>query len=103
MMARFLTLAALEDYQEYVTALLEPGPREVILDMYRYAFEDYLEEGRTVQEMLEESTVELIVDPRGDITAQTGGRLTGGAAVFTLPLIEILTMEEPFSYRVRFR
>lgn len=103
MMARFLSLAALDDYQEYVTALLEPGPREVIIDMYRYAFEDYLEEGQTVVEMLEGSTVELKVDPRGNITAQTGGTLTDGAVVFTLPLIEILTMEEPFSYLVRFQ
>ena len=103
MMARFLSLAALEDYQEYVTALLEPGPREVILDMYQYAFEDYLEGGQTIEEVLEESTVELTVDPAGNVTAQTGGRLIGGKAVFTLPLIDILTMDEPFSYRVLFR
>ncbi len=103
MTARFLSLAALDDYQEYVTALLEPGPREVIIDMYEYAFEDYLEEGQSVVEMLEESTVELKVDPGGNITAQTGGTLTDGAVVFTLPLIEVLTMEEPFSYLVRFR
>lgn len=104
--ARVLVLSGMIEFQDYLTGLLEPGPEEVILDMYEYAFEEYTE-GKSVRELLEESEIVLefavpnrIISHRGGEIPETGG---GDRIRYTVPLLDILTLDEPISYSFDYR
>ncbi len=104
--ARVLVLSGMIAFEDYLTGLLEPGPEEVILDMYEYAFEEYTE-GKSVRDVLEESEIVLEFAVPNRIISHRGGEIpeTGGDARirYTVPLLDILTLDEPISYSFDYR
>ncbi len=105
---RVLRLSSLDDYSTYMSGLLEPDSREIILEIYRYAFEEYAKE-KSVQQVLEQSEVVFDVYINGRIVHRTGGTVIEGKNGFdtgvryAIPLLDILTLEEPIRYSLSFR
>jgi hypothetical protein len=105
---RVLRLSSLDDYSTYMSGLLEPDSKELILEIYRYAFEEYAKE-KTVQQVLEQSKVVFDVYINGKIVRRTGGTVIEGKNGFDtgvryeIPLLDILTLEEPVRYSLSFR
>ena len=105
--ARVLVLSGMIAFEDYLTGLLEPGPEEVILDMYEYAFEEYAGE-KSVREVIAESKIVLEFVAPKEIISHRGGKLPGeggpdGRVLFLLPLLDILTLDEPITYSFLFR
>lgn len=104
---RFITLSSLDEFGPYVTALLEPGPEETIVEMYEYAFEEYTE-GKTVKQQIEGSRITLDVYIDGEIADYSAGKKLDGIDHFpsgirlAIPLIEILTLDRPLRYSIPF-
>lgn len=105
---RVLRLSSLDDYSAYMSGLLEPDSKELILEIYRYAFEEYVKE-KSVQQVLEHSKVVFDVYINGKIVHRTGGTVIEGKNGFDtgvryeIPLLDILTLEEPIRYTLGFR
>lgn len=105
---RVLRLSSLDEYSTYMSGLLEPDSREIILEIYRYAFEEYAKE-KSVQQVLEQSEVVFDVYINGRIVHRTGGTVIEGKNGFdtgvryVIPLLDILTLEEPIRYSLSFR
>ncbi len=53
--------------------------------------------------LLKKSFVTLTIKPEGGVISQTGGTVSGGAAVFKIPLLSILVLEKPLDYSVTYR
>ena len=104
--ARVLVLSGMIAFEDYLTGLLEPGPEEVILDMYEYAFEEYAGV-KSVREVIEESEIVIEFAVPNRIISHRGGEIpeTGGDARirYTVPLLDILTLDELISYSFDYR
>lgn len=95
---RMMALTGMAAFEDYLAGLLEPGPEEVIIDMYGYAFEDYLD-GISAEEVLEKSNITLRFTAPKEILGHRGGRIFGGNTIrFVIPLLDILTLEKPIYY-----
>jgi hypothetical protein len=105
---RMIQLASLEEQRDYISGLLQPGDEETILGIYEYAFAEYTGE-KTVREIIEQSEVVVDVYVRGEIVEHSGGEPIPGkneyqqGLRYTIPLLEILTLEEPLTYSLVFR
>lgn len=105
---RVFQLGSLEPYLPYFEGLLRPGPKEVMLDIYEYAFEQYTPE-KPVEEILEHSFIVLDVYVQGTITEHNGGRTIQGEPPYTrgirytIPLFDMLTLEHPITYTISYR
>jgi hypothetical protein len=66
------------------------------LEMVRFSI------GDDAPALLKRSFVTLTLDPEGEILSQTGGEVTGGAAVFRIPLLRLLILDKPLDYSVTF-
>ena len=74
-------------------------PKEEYLDVLSYALEDYLE-GVSVDEFMRGAEIYAAVSADGPVTSAAGGKITDGAAEFSIPLLDILTLEEEIRYSV---
>jgi hypothetical protein len=52
---------------------------------------------------IRKSAIELTVKVEGEILSQTGGSLSGGAAVFRIPLVRFLLLDKPIDLSVTYR
>ncbi len=85
--------------------ILPPSDGSVSADEYReemaWALEEY-EDRAIVERILDESVIEVRVEPQGRIVRQSGGVVDGDAVVFQIPVLEILTLTEPRVYSFAF-
>lgn len=72
------------------------------LDVLTYALEDYLGDV-SADEFMSAAKVHAAVSTEGELTGVTGGEIEDGTAVFDVPLIEILTLEEEIGYSLHWK
>lgn len=53
--------------------------------------------------LLKQSFVLLVIQPEGEIIAQSGGIVSNGTVTFKIPLLSILVLEKPLDYSVSFK
>lgn len=74
-------------------------------DLYKedlaYALEDYLE-GYRLDQVLEDSVIEIAIDTGGRVVSQKGGRLSSGGGIFSIPLLKVLLLNQPLEYQLVF-
>jgi hypothetical protein len=58
--------------------------------------------GREGPPLVKSSALELTVMVDGQLVGQTGGRITGQTAVFSVPVLRLLMLEQPLDYSVTF-
>lgn len=71
--------------------------RAEYLEMIAFAFGEQGVEG------VKTSTIELIVNVDGTIISQKGGRIANSSVVFTIPLLDVLLLEEPIDYSIVYK
>ncbi len=96
-LSRMLVLTGMITFEDYLTGLLEPGPEDVIVDMYEYAFEDYLQ-GESVKEILQDSAMVLSCTGPREVLGARGGEIEGKTITYSIPLLDILTLDKPMYY-----
>ncbi len=88
-------------------ALIPKGTSRVTeaqeLELLEYAFGDYSPKGSTVGAVVRASTIRVTLTVEGRIVSQLGGSVQGNTVVFTLPLLRLLTLEQPIDYEVTFQ
>jgi len=88
-------------------ALLPKGKGRVTeaqeLELLDYAFGDYAPEGSTVAAVVRASAIRVTLAVGGQIVSQQGGTVQGNTVLFTLPLLRLLTLEQPIAYEVTYR
>lgn len=67
-----------------------------------WALEEY-DDADTLRNKIESASIALHVEVDGEIVSQSGGRRDGETVHFEIPLVELLTLEEPERYAVEFR
>ncbi|MGM0675354.1 MAG: hypothetical protein ACQETQ_11715 [Spirochaetota bacterium] len=67
-----------------------------------WALEEY-DDADTLRNKIESASIALHVEVDGEIVSQSGGRRDGETVRFEIPLVELLTLEEPERYAVEFR
>ncbi len=102
--ARFLEFAP-EENASLAQFLFPPADGSVSREEYReemaWALEEY-DEREAVERALDGATIEVRVNPSGEIVSQTGGRVTDGAVVFSIPVLELLTLSGDRTYSLVF-
>ena len=81
--------------------ILPPADGSVSAEEYReemaWALEEY-EDRAIVERILDESMITVRIESEGRILRQRGGAIDGDAVVFAIPVLEILTLEDPRVY-----
>ena len=70
--------------------------------MYEYAFEDYLQ-GESAEKLLRSSEIVLRFTAPGEILGHRGGRVEKRSITYRIPLLDILTLDEPLYYHFLYR
>jgi hypothetical protein len=70
---------------------------EEYLDMLEFAF------GEDGPQGVKKSEIELDVKVDGAVVSQTGGKQRGNTVTFSIPLIDILLLQEPLTYSIVFK
>lgn len=76
--------------------------REEYIDLFTYAFEEY-ETEEPIRDVLLNARIEIEVRPDGRIVSQLGGVLSKQGVVFSVPAVDVLTLERDLEYRVTWR
>lgn len=101
---RFLDFAP-ADSAAMMQMLFPPADGSVTRNAYRdelaWALEEY-ERRSVVERVLDEARIDVRVVPAGRIVSQQGGRIVGDAVVFSVPVLELLTLAEERRYSVVF-
>lgn len=101
---RFLEFAP-EESMTTAQYLLPPEDGSVSHVEYRdelaWALEEYADRD-AVERVLDEAMIEVRITPEGRILDQRGGRIGGESVVFTIPVLEVLTLGRERVYSVRF-
>jgi hypothetical protein len=101
---RFLEFAP-EESMTMAQYLLPPEDGSVSREQYRdelaWALEEYAARD-VVERVLDRAQIEVRVSPEGRIVRQRGGRVEDGTVVFTVPVLEVLTLAGERSYSVVF-
>lgn len=79
-----------------------PYTRSEYLGILDYAFSDYASNAQ-IKSALESSFLTIRVTVDGTILSQSGGTLDGSAALFKIPLIDLVTLTNPIDLSVTFR
>ena len=91
---RFLEFAP-EESESLIQLLLPPADGTVSREEYRdelaWALEEY-ERRAVVERVLDEAVIEVRITPVGRVVEQSGGRIVDGSVVFTIPVLELLTL-----------
>jgi hypothetical protein len=92
-----------EEVTAYLTALMAPAATGELLSKA-----DYLDQvgwiyGRTVANEIAAARITATIDFPGPISGIRGGTFSGAQARFELPLVDLLVLEEPLEYEVRWR
>jgi hypothetical protein len=99
---RILSLLS-EEVTAYLAALMAPAVTGEVLSRA-----DYLEQvgwiyGRTVANEIAAARITVRIDFPGPISSIRGGTFSGAQARFELPLADLLVLEKPLEYEVRWR
>ncbi|MFP4364776.1 MAG: hypothetical protein ACLFR1_13020 [Spirochaetia bacterium] len=88
---------------------LSLGPSEeypVSEDEYReilaFALEEYLDQG-DLSPLLASSVLQITVSFEGEILSHQGGERNGNTITYSIPVVRVLSLENPVNFRVRFR
>lgn len=71
--------------------------KEEYLEVLEYAMEDYLTD-LSVKDFINAGSIRVVFDADRDIERADGGVLVDGDAVFTVPALDVLTLEEDLTY-----
>ena len=72
-------------------------PQVEYLEVLEYAIEDYLD-GMPVDELLEDKRIRAFVEADRDVSEITGGVIESGEATFSVPVLDVLTLEEDIRF-----
>lgn len=110
-----LTRANIAEFSRYAPALggdllsyfipsVDAGwvSKEEYTEMLEYAFEEYLGE-ESMEAVLENATHQFLIEVKGGVISQSGGIMKGGRVLYTLPVLELLTLNEPLELGLVFR
>ncbi|MFW6261236.1 MAG: hypothetical protein ACOC6J_06600 [Spirochaetota bacterium] len=101
---RFLEFAP-EENASMAQFLFPPADGSVSREEYReemaWALEEY-DDREAVDRALDNATIEVRVDPAGEIVSQSGGRVEDGVVVFSIPVLELLTLSGDRTYSLVF-
>lgn len=99
---RFMRLAPTSG-NDAVSFILPPDDPSITEEAYRgqlaWALEEY-DEPAVVDRVLRSAAIEVVVTPEGRIVSQLGGEIVGDAVVFSIPVIELLTLGEPDVFQI---
>jgi hypothetical protein len=94
-----------EEIRDYLTATLAPvalGERQSKADYLKdVAFFFGRADGPVIAAEIAAARVNIAVDFPGPVTAAEGGTFTGRRAEFSVPLVDLLVLETPLRYEVR--
>jgi len=88
------------DVKYYLEALMAPIienddiPKDEYLSLIASIY------GRPIAEEIREAMIYIVIDFPGPIKSISGGRPVGSLAVFDIPIIDLLTLENPLSWEV---
>ena len=101
---RFLAFAP-EDSMTMAQFLFPPADGSVSREEYRdemaWALEEY-DDRAAVERVLDAAAIDVRITPVGRIVAQDGGRIEGAAVVFSISVLELLTLGEDRTYSLVF-
>lgn len=101
---RFLEFAP-EENASMAQFLFPPADGSVSREEYReemaWALEEY-DDREAVERALDNATIEVRVDTAGEIVGQSGGRVEDGVVVFSIPVLELLTLSGDRTYSLVF-
>jgi hypothetical protein len=99
-------LLALTPISEVAEFLLPPRGEEMSRDEYVeyivWALEEY-ESAAVLRRIVSEAAIELRVTVEGQLVSQQGGQREGDSVVFQIPVVELLTIQEPLRYSLSYR
>lgn len=99
-------LLSLTPIREIAEFLLPPRGQDMSRDEYVeyivWALEEY-EDAAVLRRVVSEATIELLVSVEGQLISQRGGQREGNAVVFRIPVVELLTIQEPLRYSLTYR
>ena len=85
--------------------LFPPADGSVSAAEYReelaWALEEYADRAEVLR-VLDAAAIEVVVRPTGRIVRQTGGVIRDGAVIFSIPILEVLTLDRSRTYSVVF-
>ena len=100
-----LAIAALDDsplVDTFGPCEEDPWDEEEYLDTVSYA----LEENGTVpeiREMFQNASIKITVNVKGTIVSQKGGKISGKKVLFDIPLLRVLTLEDPLDLQIKYK
>ncbi len=99
-------LLSLTPIREIAEFLLPPRGQDMTPHEYVeyivWALEEY-EDAAVLRRVVSEAAIELRVSVDGQLVSQQGGRREGNAVVFRIPVVELLTIQEPLRYSLTYR
>lgn len=99
-------LLALTPIRSIAEFLLPPEgadmSREEYVEFIVWALEEY-ERADVLRRVVSNASIEVRVSVEGRITAQQGGRRDGTAVVFSIPVVDLLTIQQPLRYSLSYR
>jgi hypothetical protein len=95
-LARMFPLLASPAFAAFGPQVNDTTTDDEYMEMVRFSI------GDDAPALLKKSYLTLTLAPEGQILSQSGGELTGGAAVFRIPLVRLLVLDKPLDYSVTF-
>ena len=99
-------LLALTPIGEVAEFLLPPRGQDMSSSEYVeyivWALEEY-ESAAVLRTVVSEAAIELRVTVDGQLISQQGGQREGNAVVFRIPVVELLTIQQPVRYSLTYR
>lgn len=99
-------LLALTPIGEVAEFLLPPRDQDMSPSEYVeyivWALEEY-ESASVLRTVVSEAAIELRVTVEGQLISQQGGQREGNAVVFRIPVVELLTIQQPVRYSLTYR
>ena len=75
---------------------------EDYLDLFDYAFGDYVGDS-SIEKILRDSIIRVEIEVESSVVSQSGGSLQGKVVTYDIPLLRLLTLEEPIRFGLEFR
>lgn len=75
---------------------------EEYIELFDYAFEEYAE-NQPARNVLEKSTINVVVHVDGPVVSQTGGTKQDQSVVFEIPVLKLVTLEQNLVYEVQWK
>ncbi len=95
--AAFFPMLASPVLQSLGPQVDQPVSQDDYLSMVRFSL------GDQAPGLVKTSSITVTVRPEGDIVSQTGGSISGGQAVFQIPLLRALLLDAPLDFSLTFR